>query len=257
MQDLAVTLMQSELYWQSTEANLAMFEEKIWKINGTTDIIILPEMFNTGFTMAVEECAQHSNGRTFRWMKQMAAQTGAVLIGSFIVNDQGSFYNRLFWVEPSGDFAFYDKRHLFRMAQEHHYFSMGKERLIRSWKGWKICPLVCYDLRFPVWSRNGLKDGEPLYDLLVYIANWPQARVNAWNTLLKARAIENLSYVVGVNRVGKDGNEIRYNGCSAAIDPKGISLWEKEGTEAMATICLDGGTLMEFREKFPALLDAD
>lgn len=256
-QDLSVTLLQSSLYWQNISANLAMFEEKIWQIPESTDVIILPEMFNTGFTMAVNTCAEHPNGNTFRWMRQMAAQTKALVIGSIIVNDQGSFYNRLLWVEPSGDFAFYDKRHLFRMAEEHRYFSMGKEKLIRTWKGWKICPLVCYDLRFPVWSRNTFNDGIPDYDLLIYIANWPEARVSAWNSLLTARAIENLCYVAGVNRVGVDGKNISYNGCSTAIDPKGNSIWFCKDMEAIKTVELNAADLTAFREKFPAMMDAD
>lgn len=257
MQDLTITLIQSQLHWQSVEANLAMFEEKIWQIQGKTDIILLPEMFNTGFSMEVQLLAEHPQGKTFRWMKQMAAQTEALLIGSSIVNDQGKFYNRLFWVEPDGSYASYDKRHLFRMAEEHHYFDMGKHRLVREWKGWKICPLVCYDLRFPAWSRNRLINDEPEYDLLLYVANWPAARVEAWNTLLKARAIENLSYVAGVNRIGEDGNGISYNGCSAVLDAKGQSLWFQEETEMIETLTLGAEALKNFRGKFPALLDGD
>lgn len=255
--DLNITLIQSALHWQSINANLAMFEEKIWQIKEPTDVIILPEMFNTGFTMEAQAHAEHPNGNTFRWMRQMAAQTKALLIGSIIVNDQGAFYNRLFWVEPSGEFAYYDKRHLFRMAEEHQHFTMGSKKLIRHWKGWKICPLVCYDLRFPVWSRNMLIDGEPAYDLLIYIANWPEARVAAWSSLLTARAIENLAFVAGVNRVGVDGNSIAYNGCSTAIDPKGIPLWLQKDGEAIKTIKLSADDLTGFRQKFPALLDAD
>ncbi len=256
-QDLNITLIQSTLYWQSINANLAMFEEKIWQIQEPTDVIILPEMFNTGFTMDTKACAEHPNGNTFRWMRQMAAQTKALVIGSIIVNDEGSFYNRLFWVEPDGNFASYDKRHLFRMAEEHRYFKMGREKLIQTWKGWKICPLICYDLRFPIWSRNLLVDGMPEYDLLIYIANWPEARVSAWNALLTARAIENLSYVAGVNRIGVDGKEIAYNGCSAVIDPKGDHLWFAKDEEAIKTIKLVAEDLITFREKFPALSDGD
>ena len=256
-QDLTITLIQSALHWHSVNANLAMFEEKIWQIKGATDVIILPEMFNTGFTMAVKECAEHPNGNTFRWMKQMAAQTKALVLGSFIVNDEGSFFNRLFWVEPDGSYAFYDKRHLFRMADEHHFFKMGKEKIIKSWKGWKICPLVCYDLRFPVWSRNNVIDGSLEYDLLIYIANWPQARVNAWTTLLAARAVENLAYVAGVNRIGDDGNGISYNGCSSVIEPKGTALWFQGDGAAIQSITLDAANLSAYRERFPAFLDAD
>ncbi len=175
--DLSVTLVQTTLHWHSIEANLAMLEEKLWQIEGATDLIVLPEMFNTGFTNAAHELAEPMNSRTFRWMKQMAAQTQAVVMGSYIVREQTSFYNRLLWMEPDGAFATYDKRHLFRMSDEHTVFTAGQERLIRIWKGWRICPLVCYDLRFPVWSRNTVIDtGALAYDLLIYVANWPAAR---------------------------------------------------------------------------------
>lgn len=259
MQDLKFTLIQSELHWEDPEANLSMFEEKIWQISGSTDVIVLPEMFTTGFTMAASKMAEHMNMRTFKWMKQMADQTGALILGSYIVTVHDRYYNRLLWMEPGGNFKTYDKRHLFRLANEHKTYAPGESLLISTWKGWRICPLICYDLRFPVWSRNrwdpSLK--RPFYDVAVYIANWPTTRIDAWNTLLKARAIENLSYVVGVNRVGQDGNGIEYNGHSAVISPKGEAIFSNEGVEAMRTLELNTNALHAFRDRFPAYLDAD
>lgn len=257
MQDLTISLIQSPLHWQEVDANLAQFEEKIWQISGKTDLIMLPEMFNTGFSMAAEKLAEPMNSKTFRWMKQQAAQTGAVVVGSFIVKEEGEHFNRLLWMEPDGQYATYDKRHLFRMADEHHHYNMGSKRLIKELKGWRICPLVCYDLRFPVWSRNLTDEGELAYDLLLYVANWPQARVQAWNILLQARAVENLCYVAGLNRVGEDGNGIAYNGCSAVVNPKGQRLFFAEEQEAIHTLRLSGEELQRYREKFPAQLDAD
>jgi omega-amidase len=257
MQDITISLIQSPLHWQEVEANLAMFEEKIWQIKGKPDLIILPEMFNTGFSMAAEKLAEPMNSKTFRWMKQQAAQRQAVVTGSFIVKEEGKYYNRLIWMEPDGNFSTYDKRHLFRMADEHHHFSMGKERLICELKGWRICPMVCYDLRFPVWSRNLTPAGELAYDLLIYVANWPQPRSSAWSILLQGRAVENLCYVAGVNRVGTDGNGISYNGCSAVVDPKGQRLYYAEDCDTIHTLNLSGEELQRYREKFPAQLDAD
>lgn len=259
MQDLKVTLLQADLYWQDPTANLAMLEEKIWQIEGSTDLIILPEMFTTGFTMDAAAHAEPMNFTTMKWMKQQAAQTGAVVTGSYIVNVRGAFYNRLLWVEPSGDISTYDKRHLFRMAKEDDSFTMGKERLIREWKGWRICPLICYDLRFPIWSRNQYLESEKRmdYDLLIYVANWPAIRISAWDTLLQARAAENLSYVVGVNRVGEDGKGIAYDGHSTIIDPKGIQEKLLTKNTEVYTQVLSGEELLAYREKFPAYLDAD
>jgi omega-amidase len=259
MQDLKFTLIQSELHWEDPEANLSMFEEKIWQIGGSTDVIVLPEMFTTGFTMAAHKMAEHMNMRTFKWMKNMADQTGALILGSYIVTVHDRFYNRLLWMEPGGNFKTYDKRHLFRMANEHKIYSLGESLLVASWKGWRLCPLICYDLRFPVWSRNRWEATlkRPSYDVAVYVANWPTARIDAWDTLLKARAIENLSYVVGVNRVGQDGNGIEYNGHSAVISPKGEVIFSNEGVEAIRTLELSANSLSAFRDRFPAYLDAD
>jgi omega-amidase len=259
MQDLHVTIIQTDLHWEDPTANLAMLEEKIWQIGQTTDVIVLPEMFTTGFSMEARKLGEMVNMRTFKWMKQMADQTGALIMGSHIAKVHDRFYNRLLWMEPGGNFKTYDKRHLFRMAEEHQVYSAGESLLIGQWKNWRICPLICYDLRFPVWSRNrwnaSLK--RPSYDLLVYVANWPQVRIQAWDTLLKARAIENLSYVVGVNRVGTDGKGIDYNGSSAVIGPKGDTIFSTEGEETVKTVQLSAHSLQAFRDKFPALLDGD
>lgn len=259
MQDLRITLIQSDLHWEDQTANLAMFEEKIWQIGETTDVIVLPEMFSTGFTMEAAKLAEMMNMRTFRWMKQMADHTKALILGSFIANVHGRYYNRLLWMEPGGNCKTYDKRHLFRMAEENRVYSPGESLLIGNWRGWNLCPLVCYDLRFPVWSRNRWNTSlkQPLYDVLIYVANWPQVRINAWETLLRARAIENLSYVVGVNRVGTDGLGIEHNGNSAVISPKGEQIFAVEGEEAIKTIVLSAHSLSGFRDKFPAFLDAD
>ena len=259
MQDLRVTIIQSDLHWEDIGANLASFEEKIWRIGQSTDVIILPEMFTTGFTMKANKLAEHMNMRTFKWMKQMADQTGALILGSFIANVHDRFYNRLLWMEPGGTFKTYDKRHLFRMAEEQQIYAQGESLLIGHWKGWRICPLICYDLRFPVWSRNRWNPSlkKLSYDLLVYVANWPMVRSNAWEALLPARAIENLSYAVGVNRVGIDGNGIEYNGQSSIIGPKGDSIFKVEGIESIKTIELSSNALQAYRDRFPAYLDAD
>jgi omega-amidase len=259
MDNLRVTLIQTLLHWEDPVANRAMLEEKIWRIGQPTDVILLPEMFTTGFTMSAAPLAEAMNLSTTKWMKQMADQTEALILGSVIVKDEGRFFNRLIWAEPGGKVRTYDKRHLFRMANEHTIYTGGEGRLVATWKGWRICPLVCYDLRFPVWSRNrwdpALKIVE--YDLLVYVANWPKPRVSAWDTLLKARAMENLSYVAGVNRTGLDGEGIPYNGHSAVIDPRGASLWEAGEEEAIHTALLDFEVLRTHRERFPAFLDSD
>ncbi|CAN5427868.1 amidohydrolase [soil metagenome] len=259
MKDLSITLIQSQLHWENSVANLAMFEEKIWKIDKPTDVIVLPEMFTTGFSMSASTQAEVMNQQTFKWMRQMANQTGALLLGSFICKENGSYFNRLLWMEPGGDFKTYDKKHLFRMGEENTVYSSGKTKLIAHWRGWNICPLICYDLRFPVWSRNGWDNNNSImdFDALIYVANWPETRVSAWDILLRARAIENLSYVIGVNRVGLDGKEVAYNGHSVAIGPKGETLYSAGEVEDIKTIVLNGQELMAYRSKFPAYLDAD
>ncbi|UCS95245.1 amidohydrolase [Echinicola marina] len=258
MQNLKVALVQTDLYWQDRAANLAMLEEKIWPLQGKVDLIVLPEMFPTGFSMEAEKLAEPMNFTTTKWLKQMAAQSKAVVTGSVIVKEGKEFFNRLLWVTPEGEVLHYDKRHLFRMANEDDHYSMGKGNQVFELKGWKILPQVCYDLRFPVWSRN-ISDGEGNmdYDMVFYIASWPAARESAWDILLKARAVENLCYSIGVNRVGEDGNGITYSGHSAAYDFKGGTLAFSEKVEEELIVELDAERLMEYRQKFPAWKDAD
>ncbi|TFV92187.1 amidohydrolase [Algoriphagus kandeliae] len=255
---LQIALVQTDLFWKDRVANLAMLEEKLWQIQGPVDLILLPEMFPTGFTMDVKEVSEPMNLHVSKWMQQMAKQKKAVVAGSAIIQDSGHFYNRMFWVSPSGKIDFYDKRHLFRMADEHQFFSAGNQLPIFEIKGWKICPQICYDLRFPVWSRNKIQsEGQLAYDLIFYIASWPAARASAWDALLPARAIENLAYSIGVNRVGTDGNQIPYNGHSAAYDFKGDCLLNLGEEESIQVVSLDFGKLMQYREKFPAWRDGD
>lgn len=251
--DLNVTLVQTNIHWEDATANMAMLEEKIFGISTPTDLIILPEMFTTGFTMAPAKVAEPMNLHTTRWMKQMAAQTGAVITGSIIIKEDHYYYNRLLWVSPDGEVDSYDKRHLFRMGKENEVFTGGDKRIIKKLKGWKICPLICYDLRFPVWSRNV----DLAYDLLIYVANWPQVRMYPWDSLLVARAIENQSYVIGVNRTGFDGNNIAHAGHSAVIDFAGQVLFREINNEVIHQHSISRTALDVFRQKFPAYMDAD
>jgi len=249
---LRVTMIQSALAWQDPAANRRQLAAHFRGLAGHTDLIVLPEMFPTGFSMAAEALAEAMDGPTIGWMREEAAALGCVIAGSLIVADGGRHYNRLVWARPDGTLEHYDKRHLFRMAQEQDHFSAGDRRLTVELKGWRVCPLVCYDLRFPVWSRNR---GD--YDLLVYVANWPARRAHAWASLLRARAIENLSYVVGVNRVGTDGNGVSYAGDSVVLDFVGKSLSSEGGGDRVETTVLDLESLQAYRASFPAHLDAD
>lgn len=251
--DLRLTIVQTALHWQDAERNRAMFSEKLAEAALQTDLIVLPEMFTTGFSMEAAAHAEEAEGTTLLWMQQEAHQHQAVLTGSVMVKENGQYFNRLYWVRPDGSFAMYNKKHLFRMAKEHHTYTAGTEKLAVELNGWNICPLVCYDLRFPVWSRNVSNS----YDLLLYVANWPQVRSLAWRTLLQARAIENVAYVAGVNRVGTDGNHHPYSGDSAIIHPKGHHLLQTSETEGIHTLTLSKQQLTDFREAFPAHLDAD
>lgn len=251
--ELKIALIQADLYWENPTANRGMLEEKIATLTEPVDLIVLPEMFTTGFTMNPATVAEPMNLTTFKWMRQMAAQTGAVVTGSYVVREGQNYYNRLLWMQPDGAFDYYDKRHLFRMAKEHECYTAGTRQMVKELKGWRICPLICYDLRFPVWSRNV----DLAYDVLLYVANWPAVRRQAWNTLLQARAIENLSYVVGVNRVGEDANGIPHSGDSALVDFKGEVIFRKTDEEAILVYSLQKEPLTTFRERFPAHLDAD
>lgn len=257
MKDLTISLIQSNLYWEQIDANLAMFEEKIWSIEDS-DLIVLPEMFTTGFSMNAEQLAEPAGGKTFRWMRQMATQRKVAITGSVITKDQGKFYNRLYFVYPDGSSNQYDKKHLFNLAAEGEFFSPGNERVIVEYLGWRIHPMICYDLRFPVWARSKKTDEQTYeYDLLLYVANWPDTRVNAWDTLLKARAIENLSYCVGVNRIGTDGFSKNYNGHSGIYSPKGEELKFAVDEDEILTTTLSADELLNYRREFPFQEDAD
>jgi predicted amidohydrolase len=249
---LRVTLVQAEIAWQAPATNRRALAAHFRGLMGHTDLIVLPEMFSTGFSMDAEGLAETMEGPTVGWMREEAAATGCAITGSVIVRDGEHCYNRLVWARPDGTLEHYDKRHLFRLANEQRHYAAGSRRLIVEFKGWRICPMICYDLRFPVWSRNW---GD--YDVLLYVANWPQRRAPAWSTLLKARAIENLAYVVGVNRIGKDGNGATYAGDSVALDFLGQPLSSEGGGDRVETAVLDLDSLQKYREAFPAHLDAD
>lgn len=254
MQDITLTFIQSNLYWENVEANLNMFSEKINSIREKTDLIILPEMFSTGFTMNNKQLAEPMRGKTMVWMKQMAQEKNCVITGSIIIEEKKKYYNRLIWMPPSGNFKTYDKRHLFRYANEQKHYTAGKKKLIIKLKGWKICPMICYDLRFPVWIRNKGRE----YDLLIFVANWPERRNHPWKTLLLARAMENQSYVVGVNRVGNDGNNVYHSGDSAVVNFKGeIISKTAPNKESIETVILSKKDLETWRKTFPAWKDAD
>jgi omega-amidase len=254
MQDLTISIIQTPLFWEDKERNLAMFSQKINDIEDKTDLIILPEMFTTGFSMKPEQFAEETEGETLKNMREWASEKECIVTGSIIVKENQSYFNRLLWVRADGSYENYDKRHLFRFAGEDDHYTAGSEKLIVELNGWKICPLICFDLRFPVWSRNVNKE----YDCLIYVANWPAVRSSAWNTLLQARAHENQCYVVGVNRIGEDGNAIPHSGNSAVIEPKGnTSSKIQPNIEGIDTVSLTWNELIDFREKFPVSLDAD
>lgn len=252
-ESLQVAVLQLDLVWENPAANRAKMDEFLLKLPEETDIVFLPEMFSSGFTLNVSEMAEPMDGETIRWMKLRCSQYQLALCGSLIILENGQYFNRLVFVEPSGDVQFSDKRHLFTMCGEESHFFHGKERLIITYKGWRICPLICYDLRFPVWARNRNE-----YDILIYSASWPENRSLVWNTLLRARAIENQAYVVGANRVGVDGNLISYSGNSQLIGPKGNILAETDDNlEAIISGEFSYSELLRFRSDFPVLDDAD
>lgn len=257
---LNITLVQPEVHWEDRDANLAHLSSLLEGVVDT-DLIVLPEMFSTGFSMKPASLAEKMDGPSVRWMKSMASGMGAVVCGSLIIKDNASYYNRLIWMRPDGSFHTYDKRHLFSFAEEHRHYASGKDRLIVELKGWKVCPLVCYDLRFPVWSRNQDLNGaheDFVYDLLIYVANWPEARRIPWQVLLEARAHENQAFVVGVNRVGMDGNGINHAGDSAVHDMKGVKISHiNPGVETVQTCTLQRKDLDDFRAKFTPWKDKD
>lgn len=262
MPTLTISTIQTSLHWENKRANLEMLEEKINNLRQKTELVILPEMFTTGFSMNAIDLAETMDGETIEWMKRLSAENRLILTGSLIIEEQGKYFNRLVWILPNGEMGYYDKRHLFAYSKENQFYQPGEKRLICSVKGWKLNMQICYDLRFPVWARqaskiNEAEETEPEYDILVYVANWPERRSHAWKTLLCARAIENQCYVIGVNRVGKDGNDIYYSGNSLLIDPLGEVLYHMADEEDIFTITLQKEKLVEARKKFPFLKEAD
>ncbi len=260
MSSLSITIIQSDLHWEDSSANISMFEKKINAIAEKTEIVVLPEMFSTGFSMNPKKLAEKMDGPTVSWMKRITAEKKIILTGSVVIEEKGNYYNRLIWMLPNGQCGTYDKKHRFAFAGEHEHYTAGNKRLIASVNGWKINLLVCYDLRFPVWARQSPAEENavgPEYDVLIYVANWPERRIHAWKSLLTARAIENQSYVLGVNRTGNDGNQIIYSGDSMVIDPLGEVMYSKANAEDIFTITLQKEKLDEVRNKFPFWKDAD
>ena len=262
MQPLQLSILQTDLVWEDPAANRQQIEAQLQALPGGTHLTILPEMFSTGFSMSPQLLAENMEGDTVQWMKQLALDKRTILTGSFIAKEGDQHFNRLLWVLPTGQIGQYDKRHLFAFAGEDKHYSPGNKRLIASVNGWRINLQICYDLRFPVWARQRSTYGEegnfePEYDLLVYVANWPERRSEAWKTLLRARAIENQCYVVGVNRIGVDGNGIQHAGDSMIIGPTGDVLYSCADRKELHTTILDPVFLLETRERFPFLRDAD
>jgi predicted amidohydrolase len=257
MSTLTITTIQSNLFWEDKAANLQMLEQKINSIEQKTELVVLPEMFSTGFSMQPEVFAEPMDGETVSWMQRVSKENGIILTGSIIIEEGGQYFNRLIWMLPNGQLGHYNKRHLFAYAEEDQFYTAGNKRLIASVKGWKINLLVCYDLRFPVWARQQSSENNTEYDVLIYVANWPEKRNHAWKTLLCARAIENQCYVIGVNRVGNDGNNIYHSGNSLVIDPLGQVLYHMADEEDINTITLSKEKLEEVRTRFPFWKDAD
>ena len=256
--NLRVSLVQGATRWHDPVANREYYGGMLASLAGHTDLVVLPETFTSGFSNEAIHSAEDMDGPAVAWMRERARELDAAITGSVQLRVGQGVFNRLLFVTPDGEVRHYDKRHLFRYADEHKRYAAGRERLVVEWQGWRICPLVCYDLRFPVFSRNrhAARQGFD-YDLLLYVANWPSARVHAWRTLLRARAIENLSYCAGVNRVGVDGNQLPYSGDSAVLDYLGQAMADLGAQEQTITVTLDHAALEAFRAKFPAWMDAD
>lgn len=251
--DLKITIIQSELHWEDAEKNHTLFSEKIKNIGEPTDLIILPEMFPTGFSMNAQNLAEENDGPSLKWMQAEATKHKVAITGSVIIKESGNFYNRMFFVFPDGSYESYDKRHTFTLAKENEVYSEGQKRIIVNYQGWKICPLICYDLRFPVWARNDVE-----YDVLIYVANWPKIRMLAWDTLLRARAIENMAYCIGVNRTGLDGNQHEYVGHSAVYDVLGEKISQESFEENFTqTLSLNKDHIETNRKRFHFLNDRD
>lgn len=249
---MQVALVQTALEWENPSENRALLDKKLSAISPHTDLVVLPEMFTTGFTMHPNSCAETMEGPTVEWMRRWAHQLQAALVGSVVIEENGLFYNRLLFVTPEGDISMYDKKHRFTLAGEDRVYEAGSHRVIIDYKGWKICPLICYDLRFPVFSRNTEE-----YDISLYVANWPAPRIQAWDVLLRARAVENMCYTLGVNRVGIDGNGLEYPGHSQAVDCFGNYLLLPQQMEEVFIVEMDKEKLVEARSRFPFLNDRD
>lgn len=250
---LKIALVQTDIVWQNASQNRIRYSEKIDSINGAVDIVVLPEMFSTGFSMHPVGIAETMQGETVQWMRNFALKKNTAICGSLIISEGENYYNRFLFVHPSGEITYYDKRHLFSLAGEEKVYTRGNDKLLIDFKGWKICPLICYDLRFPVWARNTEN-----YDVLLYVANWPKPRILAWDTLLKARSIENMCYVIGVNRVGEDENGYEFNGHSAAYDGLGGQLTNNiSAEECVQVVSLNKESLLEVRKKLNFLNDKD
>lgn len=249
---MKVALVQSSIVWEDPKSNRYFYEEKINALTEPVDLIVLPEMFTTGFTMNPSAVAETMQGGTMQWLQSLAKAKKCAITGSLIIIEGENFFNRLVFVFPNGELQFYDKRHLFTLAGEDKVYTSGKEKLIVDYFGWKICPLVCYDLRFPVFARNTEN-----YDLLLYVANWPKPRINAWDILIKARSVENMCYTIGVNRVGLDSNNLEYIGHSQVVDYLGNSILEPQESEAVFIVELNKDKMLETRKKLGFLNDLD
>ncbi|MFC4262937.1 amidohydrolase [Ferruginibacter yonginensis] len=255
MSTLHITTIQSILHWEDKEANLLMFTDKINSLQQPTHVVVLPEMFTTGFSMNTS-LAETMDGATIQWMRTIAQQKKVIVTGSVMIQEDDCYYNRLIWMQPNGQLGYYNKRHLFGFGKEDAHYKAGNSKLITQVNGFKINVQICYDLRFPVWARQS-NASDSKYDVLLYVANWPQKRSHAWKTLLTARAIENQCYVVGVNRVGNDGNKIYHSGNTMVVDALGEILYHEADKEAIHTITLQKETLDAVRQQFPFLKDAD
>jgi predicted amidohydrolase len=253
MDNLKITVLQAYLFWENIDKNLQNIATKLTGIREKTDIIVLPEMFNTGFSMDAEKLAEPMDGKTMKWMHKIANQNKCVVTGSIIIKENDKYYNRLIWMRANGNYEYYDKRHLFALGREHEVYTAGNKKLIVELKGWKICPMICYDLRFPVWLRNVNNE----YDLLLIVANWPERRIAHWRALLSARAIENQAYVIGANRIGHDGNEVYHSGDSTCVDPNGNVIYQKKDEEDRYTLTVLADEVVKTRRAMPFLKDAD
>lgn len=249
---MKVAILQTSLAWENPDSNRKFIEEYFLSKEESFDLFVLPEMFTSGFTMHPENVVESMDGETVSWMKALALKKDCAICGSLVISESNGFYNRFIFVHPNGKIDFYDKRHLFSLAGEHEYYSKGNKKVIIDYKGWKICPQICYDLRFPAFSRN-----QEDYDLLVYVANWPKPRINAWDILLKARAIENMCYVIGVNRIGLDENDHEYVGHSQVIDELGNVILEANENSGVFIVELDKNKMLATRTKFNFLNDRD